>query len=105
MTLLIKRANNYLTLLNFETLLSKLEVAKFNEQFLHNKSRLILLAKAEHASSWLDYRPVVIIPAWLSILEAIALPLFKETLNPILMYDQFGFKDHSSCNLAKLRLS
>ena len=66
---------------------------------------MFLLNKTENPNSWKDLRPISFIPAILAILEKISLPLVREITKPLISKFQFGFKEGSSCNLVKLRIS
>ncbi|MGL5920981.1 MAG: reverse transcriptase domain-containing protein [Bacteroidales bacterium] len=48
-----------------------------------------------------DLRAICIHPAWLMVLEKIALPFVKNLIDGKISLNQFGFKEHSDCNLAK----
>ncbi|MGL4521223.1 MAG: reverse transcriptase domain-containing protein [Bacilli bacterium] len=51
-----------------------------------------------------DLRPICILPAWLIILEKIASPILKEVLKGKLITTQYGFREESDPNIAKIMM-
>ena len=66
---------------------------------------MILFNKTETPTDWQEFRPISIIPAVQAILEKIAAPVVKEITRGSITEIQFGFKEFSNCNLAKLRVA
>ena len=70
--------------------------------FIHRASRTILFKKKSNIRGGTDIRIINILPAWLIILEKLAQVKIKNILTPKLSNFQFGFRENSDCNLAKI---
>ena len=78
--------------------------AKNLELFFHSNTRIILLKKLEEVVSWMDLRPISIMPANIIVLEKILLPILKEGIKKALNINQFAIKDESDVSIAKLQI-
>ena len=72
--------------------------------FIHGISKTVLFKKKEKISGGTDIRVINIIPAWLIILEKLASYKVKELLMTKINKIQFGFRENSDCNVAKLMI-
>ena len=72
--------------------------------FIHGISKTVLFKKKETISGGTDIRVINIIPAWLIILEKLASYKVKELLMTKINKIQFGFRENSDCNVAKLMI-
>ena len=95
--------NRYDNIAKFKYIFNKL----WSEDSLlfHNTSRMILFKKIEEPTDWTYFRPISIIPAWMAIFEKLITPVVKLVTKNHLSENQFGFKEDSSCNLAKMRIA
>ena len=89
---------------NFSFILKKIWDEDHNT-FFKNKTRMLLFKKGDIPVDWTSFRPISIIPTWLAILEKLIAPIIKHLTKNILSTQQFGFKDNSSCSMAKLRVA
>ena len=95
--------NRYDKLTNFKFLFNKL--CPCDNMLFHNSTRMILFKKVDEPTDWTYFRPISIIPAWMTILEKLISPIVKTVTKDLLSKNQFGFKENSSCNLAKMRIA
>ena len=72
--------------------------------FIHGISKTVLFKKKEAISGGTDIRVINIIPAWLIILEKLSSYKVKELLMTKIDKIQFGFRENSDCNVAKLMI-
>ena len=72
--------------------------------FLHTIAKILLILKVETPTNWNDFRPISIVPAWLMITEKLILPIVKDIIKDKINLSQFGFKEDSDCNMAKLQI-
>jgi len=89
---------------SFKNLMMKLEVRKDKHIFIHNITKMILANKKLNPKSWVDYRPISIIPCFLIILEKLYIQAFADEIQSTLSKHQFGFKKGHSCSMAKSNL-
>ena len=100
---IIREKNLQEEILKFKNLLAKNCSAEGNaEIFIHRTSRTILFKKKSNIRGGTDIRIINILPAWLIILEKLAQVKIKNILTPKLSNFQFGFRERSDCNLAKI---
>ena len=78
------------------------EIQQSSELFIHQVSKSILFKKKNNIKGGTDIRVINILPAWLSITEKLSLAKVKEILSHKIDQNQFGFKEGSDCNIAKL---
>ena len=70
--------------------------------FIHRTSLTILFKKRNNIRGGADIRIINILPSWLIILEKLAHIKIKDLLNPKISNFQFGFREGSDCNVAKI---
>ena len=102
---LIKSENAHQDIINFQNLIEGSYKCNNKGLFLHRTSKLILFKKVDLVSSWKDLRGISIFPSALIILEKLCLPIVKQVSHGSLHINQFGFRDSSDINIAKVSLA
>ena len=103
---IIKGQNAYEDLINFRKLMENIwSVNDGRKLFIHRTSKIILFKKAQDVKDFKDLRPISIIPAFLIVLEKLIQPIIKQALKGKISLRQYGFRDSSDVNMAKVRLA
>lgn len=90
---------------NYQKLLNKVWDLKGRSFFIHRTSRVMLFKKVEEITDYKDTRPISILPASIITLEKLASPTIKKLVKGKISFYQYGFKQGSDINMAKLHLS
>lgn len=92
--------------LNFQFFLNTVwKIENGRKLVLHRTSRVILFKKIPEIVSYKDLRPISIMPAVIITLEKLIAPVVKIGIKGKISNVQFGFKEDSGINFAKLRLA
>lgn len=90
-------------IINFNNLLREIcETKENSELFIHQTSKSILFKKKDNIKGGIDIRVINILPGWLIILEKLALPKIRKFIAEKINQQQFGFREGSDCNMAKI---
>ena len=90
-------------IINFNNLLREIcETKENSELFIHQTSKSILFKKKDNIKGGIDIRVINILPGWLIILEKLALPKIRKLIAEKINQQQFGFREGSDCNMAKI---
>lgn len=78
---------------NFMTFCAKIYAADNSSIFFHTISKAVPFKKEDEVTSGAGLRAICIMPAWIMILEKLALPLIRKRIQSRMIKVQFGYKE------------